>query len=207
LRRFRFTLLAVCLFLVFLGVVDLRLRLANPAPAPVTIVDLETAGLPREWLQIQGGILNLEDAISTSGTVELDALLVPLTADSAQTRYHVLVETRDPGLIKLFLTYNFQLDTLPEKERYLAEHKAEFHPHRTIEGMLITGWIASGNRDKLFKLAGSVGMDIAPEVIFVSEGKVPGKWRGIFYLAAGLFGLGRIFYSWRRSAMPTINPN
>jgi len=199
LRRFRFTLLAVCLFLLFLGAVDLRLWLNNPTPAPVAVAELEAGNPPREWLMVQGGTLNLEEAISTSGTVELEALLVPLTGNPGQTRYRILVETRDPVLMELFRTYNFKLDTLPEKERFLEENRAGFHPVRTVEGMVVTGLIASGNRDKLLKLARAVGMDIAPEVIFISEGKTPGKWRGVFFLAAGLLGLARVL-TWRRSA-------
>ncbi|MFA5515574.1 MAG: hypothetical protein WDA20_04740 [Desulfuromonadales bacterium] len=196
-KRFRYTLLAVCLVLLWLGWTDISLFLRNRAPAQVSTAALEGQGPPRAWLQVSGGWLDMEQAISTSGTIELDALLVPLKSSPTAEGFGILVETRDPQLLSLFRTYHFQLDTDLEKERFLQEHRAEFHPQRVITGTMITGLIASGNRDKLLKLAREVGMPVAEDVLFISEGKEPPKYRGFFFAGIGLLGLLRLLSLWR----------
>ena len=114
-KRFRYTLLAVCLVLLWLGWTDISFFLANRTPAQLSIQQLERFGPPRDWLQITGGRLDLEQAISTSGTLELDALLVPLKSAPDVEKLALLVETRDPGLLELFRTYHFMLDTPSEQ--------------------------------------------------------------------------------------------
>ncbi len=90
------------------------------------------------------------------------------------------------------------LDTPLEQERYLREHRADFHPQRQVTGTLVTGLIASGNRDKLMKLARDVGMPVAEDVMFISEGNEPPKYRGFFFAGIGLLGLLRLISRWRR---------
>ena len=68
-KRFRFTLIAVCLVLLYLGVNDLLLWFKNQTPQTITISQLEASGAPQEWLKIKAGYLDLDRAISTSGTV------------------------------------------------------------------------------------------------------------------------------------------
>ncbi len=51
-RRFRYTLIAVCLVLLFLGVTDLILWFNNQTPQSISIETLEQTGAPREWLQV-----------------------------------------------------------------------------------------------------------------------------------------------------------
>ncbi|WP_221249391.1 hypothetical protein [Desulfuromonas versatilis] len=188
-NRFRFTLLAVCLVLVYLGYADVSLFLRNRAPLPITMEQLASDGAPREWLHIQGAVEDLEHAISTSGSIELSALLVPLKSSADQEGFSVLLETRNPELLEPFKTYHFLLDSALEKERYLEEHKERFQHRRDVTGMLVTGLIATGNRDKLMTLARELGMQVSDEVIFVSEGKEPARWRGFFFLAMALGGL------------------
>ncbi len=188
-KRFRYTLLAVCLVLLYLGYADVSLFLRNRAPLPIAIENLERGDAPREWLQVQDAVVDLENAISTSGSIELSALLVPLKSSPDQEGFGVLLETRDPQLLELFKTYNFLLDSALERERYLEEHKDEFLYRRDVTGMLVTGLIATGNRDKLMTLARDVGMQIPENVIFISEGKEPARWRGFFFVAMALLGL------------------
>ena len=69
--------------------------------------------------------------------------------------------------------------------------------------MLVAGLIASGNQQKLLKLAKQTGLDIADDVIFLSEGKVPGKWRGVFFTVVGLLGLVRVLTGKRERRPPT----
>jgi hypothetical protein len=203
-KRFRFTLLAICLVLLYLGWTDIALSLRNPSPAAVSIEDLEKGNVPREWLRVTGGHQNLLEAISTSGSVELDAFLVPLKSAPEEKSFQVLVETRNPRILELLASYHFQLDSAEAKEAYLKEHAAEFQGQREVTGMIVGGLIARGNRDKLMKLAKEVGMEVPPDVLFLSEGKEPGRWRGFFFLAMGLAGLVKVLMLWKKPAQPAV---
>jgi hypothetical protein len=195
--RFRVTLLAICLLLIYLGWNDANLYLRNQQPEVINIEILEQQGAPREWLQVEGGYLDLQRAISTSGTVTLDALLVPLSSEPRSGTFQVLVETRQPRLLELFRTYHLRLDTTVEQKRFIEEHQEEFFGQRQVTGTVVTGLVASGNRDKLMKLARGVGIDVPEDVIFLSEGNEPVRYRGFVFLALGLIGLVRVISLWR----------
>jgi hypothetical protein len=201
-RRFRYTLIAVCLVLLFLGVSDLILWFNNQAPQPVTIETLEQTGAPGEWLEVTAGYQDLDRAISTSGSLEMEALLVPLVLHPDQEQIHVMVETRDPHQLKLFQDYHFFTDTLPEKKEFRRKHGADFKGQRDITGMLVAGLIARGNRQKLIDLAKETDLNIADDVIFLSEGKEPGQLRGVFFTLIGLLGLFKVF-THKKAVTPT----
>jgi len=203
-KRFRFTLLAICLVLLYLGWTDIALFLRNPSPAAVSIEELEKGNVPREWLHVTGGNLNLLEAISTSGSVEIESFLVPLKSSPEEKSFSVLVETRNPRILELLATYHFNLETAEEKEAYFKANAAEFQGLRDVTGMVVSGLIASGNRDKLMKLAKEVGMQVPPDVLFLSEGKEPGRWRGIFYLGVGLLGLIKVLMLWKKPPQAAV---
>lgn len=202
--RFRFTLIAVCLLLLFLGGSDLLLWYQNQTPQPVTIDRLETSGAPRDWLDVTAGYQDLDRAISTSGSIELEALLIPLTGAPGQEHIRVLVETRNPHLLELFKEYHFFADSLPDKQAVRAQYAAEFQGQRKITGMLMGGVIARGNRQKLLELAQQTGLEVAEDVILLSEGKEPERWRGVFFAVVGLLGLVRVASQTRKAATPII---
>jgi len=191
-HRFRFTLIAVCLLLLFLGGSDLFLWYNNQTPLSVTIDALEASGAPRDWLHVTDGHQDLDRAISTSGSIELEALLIPLTGAPGQEQIRVLIETRNPHLLELFKKYHFFADTLPDKQAVRAQYAAEFLGQRDITGMLMGGFIAKGNRQKLLELAQQTGLAIDQDVILLSEGKEPERWRGVFFAVVGLLGLVRV---------------
>lgn len=188
-NRFRFTLLAFCFVLLFLGVTDLQLLFNNPEPAVVTIEEVEQNGAPREWLTIEGGFWNLEQAISTSGTIELEAFLVPLrsTKDPAAP-IRVVFETRDPEIVKLLQTYYFTFDSLEEQATFRGENDEMFFGQHDVTGMLLGGLIESGNRDKLVKLANELQMPITDDVVLLTVGKSPEKFRGYFFVIIAFLG-------------------
>jgi hypothetical protein len=197
-RRFRFTFLAVCLVLVYLGWADVSVYLRNQQPQSIPIEELQRHGAPREWLHITGGYHDLVRAISTSGTIDLDALLVPLKSSPEATFFDILVETRHPRLLELYGTYHLRTDSVFAQERFLEEHRDEMLGRRDVTGTVITGLVASGNRDKMMTLAKAIGMDISEDVLFISEGNEPAKLRGFFFLGIGLVGLIKSFFFWKR---------
>jgi len=200
-KRFRFTLTAICLVLLWLGWTDASLFLRNRAPLTITEAELVKNGPPREWLHITGGYQDLLMGISTSGSVELDAFLVPLrvSQDSSQP-IEVLVETRNPQVVQLLKDYYFKFDTEEAKQAYLKEHQADFFGQRDITGMVIGGLIATGNKDKLMKLAKDEGLNVGDNVLFISEGKEPPTYRGFLFLALGLLGLIKVTAMWKKTA-------
>ena len=186
--RFRITLLALTLMLAFLGYNDISEVLRNDAPAEINLNDLDPAQLPQEWLRISGGFLDMENAISTTGTVELEALLVPLKRTKEEA-VDVLVETRDPELLKIFQTIHFNLDSALQKERFIEEHQAEIWRPASITGMVMTGYVAKGNRKKLLELASSTDMAMTSDIFLFTQGSEPSPWRGLFFLAMAIGGV------------------
>lgn len=196
--RFRVTFLAISAVLLFLGLNDLELWWRNRTPTPIDIAVLAEQGPPSEWLKVTGGYLDLDRAISTSGTVELEALLVPLISAPDREEIRVLLETRHPRTLELVRGYHFLPETVEEQRVFREEHAAEFVAQRDITGMLVSGMIAEGNRENLLELAQQTGLNITEDVVFISEGKVPQFWRGLFFSLVGMFTVLKIF--WPRTA-------
>lgn len=197
-KRFRFTILAICVILLFLGGTDLKLFITNPSPQSISMAELEQSGPPREWLTITDAMMNMEEAVSTSGDLNVSVLLVPLTVERDQKIYKVLVETRDPVLLELFTTYNLKFDSVAERDAYLADHRDEFHPRRAFTGMVMSTLIATGNRDKIKELAKEVGMNIDPDVIFITEGTEPEIARALFFVVIAVAGFFRVVTDMRK---------
>lgn len=206
-RRFRFTLLAVCLVLLYLGGNDLLLWFNNRSPRPISISQLEEYGAPQEWLQVSAGYQDLDRAISTSGSLEMTALLVPLLSEPDQQQIKVLVETSDARLLKLFQEYHFFTDTLPQKQTFRLQHSDEFKGQREVTGMLAGSLVVRSNQQKLLDLARQTGIDVADEVIFLSEGKQPAKWRGVFFSVVGLLGLAKVLSLRKTPSTPPTQTN
>ena len=201
-QRFRFTILALCLLLLFLGVSDLKTLLQNPEPHRVGIADLDQGEPPGAWLTIEGGLLDVSEAINMSGSIEIDAFLIPLKKNRDDQQPRVIVETRDPAIVATLTNYWFKLDSESAQQEYLARHPELFYLQKPITGMLAGGLVASGNRDNLMSLAKELGMSVPDDVIFISEGKTPVRWRGYFFTAIGLFGVVQVLRR-HKSAQPT----
>jgi hypothetical protein len=191
-KRYRFTLLAICLVLAWLGYHDITLFLRNQKPMPVSIADLETNGAPQEWLEIEGGFLDLEQAINPSGqleTLESGPWYVPIVSQKDFTQIHVVVETWRPEIIEIQKKYYIGFDTAKEQKAFLENNRDKFHPQLSITGMTASWLTSTANRDKLLQLAKELQMPVSPDVIFVSEGKEPGKFRGFFFAVIAIFGI------------------
>lgn len=201
-KRFRFTLLVVCLVLIYLGGTDLQLMLRNPRPVAVNISELEKSGPEQEWLTIRGGYQNLLEAISTTGSVEVDAFLVPIKSAPEAKRYRVLLETRDPQIVDALKTYYFKLDSEKTRQDYVEEHRELFYGQRDVTGMVMTGLIGTSNRNRLQKLAKDFGVPVPEEAILVSEGKEPARIRGFFFVIVALLGLIKLGTMWRKNRKP-----
>lgn len=202
-KRYRVTLLVVCLVLLYLGGSDLNTLRRNLSPLSVPIAELESGEPTQEWMIIEGGYVDLLEAISTSGSVEVSAFLVPLKAAAGAEDYRVLVETRAPAIVDALRTYHFKLDSEFEQKRYVEEHRELFFGRRDVTGMTTGGLIGMRNRDQLARLERNYGIDLPDDVILFSEGKEPARVRGFFFTGIALLGLIKVFARWKKPAEPT----
>ena len=198
-KRFRVTIIAVCLILGWLGYADLRLLLHNPKPLEISIADLERTGAPREWLTIDNGYQDLLKAINMSGTMEIDSFLVPLKSSKEADNTRVWFETRDPQIIKTLKTYYFVLDTEEQQQAFVLENQTLFSAQRQLIGMTADNLVADSNQQKLTKLLQEMNIPVSENTIFISEGKQPVVWRGIFFTGIAIIGLVKVLLSFRKS--------
>lgn len=198
-KRFRVTLLAICLLLAWLGYNDLSLLFRNSEPQQLSISDLVAQGPDREWVQVSNGYQDLLQAINMSGTMEIDSFLVPLKTSPNDTEINVWFETRDPQIIELLKTYYFKLDTAPDREQFLKDNHDFIYARREVTGMTVDNLIAESNQDKLIELLQEMEMPVPENVIFISEGKKPVAFRGYFFSAIALIGLLKLATSFKAS--------
>lgn len=196
-KRFRITILAVCLILAWLGYSDISLMLRNRQPLEISLAALESNGAPREWLTVTG-TQDLLQAINMSGTMEIDSFLVPLKTAAGSSTMSVWFETRDPQIITALKTYYFMLDSDAKKEAFVKDNRNLFMGRRTLTGMTADSLVANSNQNKLEKLLTEMNIPVSEKTVFISEGKEPARWRGIFFTAIALVGMARIFYSFSR---------
>ncbi len=181
---YRVTLLTVCAVLAFLGGDDLWVVLGNRSPK----VHQHSLDIPaaHHWLRIEGARLDLAEAINTSGTLEVTALLAPLRLGEGPVK--VLVETRDAARIELFKRYHLGPDTEQEKAAFRAQHGEALLAPVTVEGLRMRGLVVRSNRSKLQDMARAGGLNLAPEVLILVEGERPSPWRGGFFLLMAIAG-------------------
>lgn len=200
-NRFRVTVLVVCCILVVLGGADIKSILRNSEPE-VIAWDLKSGNLElsKEWVTLNGGVLMLEEAVSNSGDIEIDALLIPYVRDIEEKKFFVLIETRDPQLVEAFTEYHFGLESEVKKEEYLQENIDTFRMQRSVSGMLVAGMFVNRSRDTLLELANETGMDISENAVFIHEGNEPPPiYRGLFFLLMAIAGVIKVIVVGRKN--------
>lgn len=197
-KRFRITIMAICLLVGWLGYSDLTILLRNPEPLEISIVDLEITGAPREWLTVNKGYQDLLQGINMSGTMEVGSFLIPLKSSPDSKEIRVWFETRDPEIIETMQTYYFILDTEEQRQDYLAENRLFFSAQRQLTGMVTGNLVADSNQKKLTQLLQKMDIPVAENTIFISEEKQPVVWRGIFFAVIAAIGLIKVGLSFRK---------
>lgn len=193
-KRFRITLLVVCLVLGWLGFTDLALYFRNPSPLPINIESLVQQGAPREWLKVEGGYRDLLQAVNMSGTVEITSFLIPLKRSEKDDNLQIWFESRDPKILDTLKTYYFELDTEADRTKFIKENQQLFMGRYDLSGMTVSSLVADSNRGKLKELLTKMKIPVSDNVVFISEGKVPSNLRGIFFVGMALLGLGKLLY-------------
>ena len=197
-KRFRVTIIAICLILAWLGFADLRLLMRNPEALEISIATLEETGAPQEWLKVNDGYQDLFQAINMSGTMDITSFLVPLKSAKNNDEAVVWFETRDPKIISALTTYHFKLETEEKRQEFLDKNQQLFLGPRQLTGMIPDNLVSSSNRKKLVELLQEMNIPSTAETIFISEGKSPEVWRGIFFAVIALIGLAKTLLSFRK---------
>lgn len=193
--RYRVTLATICGVLAFLGGDDLWVFFQNRVPhVRVGSLDVPPG---QHWLRFERVTVDLPEAINTTGTVEVQGLLVPLRIGE-RGPVKVLLETRDAARIALFTRYHFGPDTEAEKAGFLAQHRDALQARTTVQGMRMRGLVARSNHRKLRQLAQEGGLDLAPDALILVEGERPSPWRGSFFLLVALAGLVKVVHMGRQ---------
>lgn len=198
-KRFRITIIAICLILGWLGFADLSTLLRNSEPLDISIVELETTGAPREWLRINQGYMDLQQAINMSGTIEIDAFLIPLKSAPAAAKIKVWVETREPTIVATLKTYYFGMETEAQQKDFLQKNLQFFFAQRQVIGMTAGNLVADSNQQKLTQLLKGMNIPVTEDTIFISEGKKPVVWRGIFFSLMALTGLVKMLLTFKKT--------
>ncbi len=201
-KRFRFTFLAICMILTWLGSSDLILQLRNSQPLSLELAELPAGQLPQEWLSLRGGHLDLAQGINMSGTIEIDSFLIPLVLNRGDSQPRVWVETRDPAIVDLLSTYYFKLDDEQQRADFKQKNRDAFFPQKPITGMTADNLIANANRSKLVELLHSMNVKTGEDILFLTEGKEPQQFRGPLFLALALAGIIR-FILWNKKPRNT----
>ncbi len=197
-NRFRVTLIAICLVLVWLAYNDISLLLRNPEPLVISINELETLDRPpREWLTVTGGYPDYLQGINMTGSTDIEAFLVPLTSSAVSTSYKVWFETRDPEILAALSTYYFLLDTETQRQEFLEKNTRIFSSEKTLTGMTAAELVANSNQKKLVSLLMQMGIEPAATPIFISEAKEPVIWRGLFFALIAVAGLIKLTWDLR----------
>ncbi len=199
-KKFRVTLLVICLVLLYLGGSDLNNLRHNYQIQPISIAELEGQAPTQEWLAIEGGYVDLLQAISTTGSVEVSAFLVPLKSSRDAEDYRVLPETRAPAIVDALKTYHFKLESAQDQQRYVQEHQELFSGRRDVSGMVMSGLISLNNQNRLAKLENDYGVDLPENVILFSEDKEPARVRGFLFVGVALLGLFKLVSRWKKPA-------
>lgn len=194
-KRFRVTIIAICLILSWLAYTDLSLLLRNPEPLNISITELEQAGAPREWLTIHDGYQDLLQAINMSGTMKVGSFLVPLKNSKDAEEFHIWVETRDPEIVKTLKKYYFMLETDTQQQNFLKENQDLFFAQKEVTGMTMGNLVADSNQQKLTQLLQKMHIPLSEKTIFISEGKKPAVWRGIFFMGVAIVGFIKLILS------------
>ncbi len=197
-KKFRVTIIAVCLILGWLGYADLSRLLRNPEPLEISITDLEATGAPREWLTVNDGYQDLLQAINMSGTMEVGSFLVPLKHAKNTSKMKIWFETREPEIIEALKTYYFMLETDKQKQDFLQNNQQLFSAQRILTGMTANNLVADSNQNKLTELLTEMNIPVTEDTIFISEGKQPVIWRGMFFFGIAVIGIIKVLLSFRK---------
>lgn len=162
----------------------------NRSVMEVSVNRLEQGMPGGKWLRLTGGQLDtLNSAYATKfGSSPGNEIYVPLLPEgsgSKNTPIHVLVSTRDPGLISFTKELHELQKQNPDPTKageFMLRNLDKLRPARSVEGLVQYGVDSNGKREKKLR---ELYPNLAADAVILKEG---GKPNGV--LGAILFSLG-----------------
>lgn len=157
--------------------------LSNFAPTPFTIDRFIRERSDKKWLTLSEGVLDLSDASCNWTLSGISEVYAPLrtTVDHGR-EIVVLVATKDPATIELVGKLD-DLESKPAKAAFIAAHRAELSPRRTITGLVRFGIDMSPDDVDKLRLMNPA---LASDFVVVAEGEKPDLYVAFFVLAVGI---------------------
>ena len=181
----------VAIVLVIGGGQSVYTGLKNRKPTEIDIKDFIAKKPDNEWLIIKGGVLDTTNSAYTSGfaSKEVQTIYVPLVppdVDSSEELIHVLVLTKDPGLLDFTnqaRKFEEEATLTGSAEKFLIENMNKLYVARPVEGLVQFGIEADDKKTrKVRKLYGN----LAKDAVILEEGERPSAAKGAGMLIAGL---------------------
>lgn len=180
--------------------------LKNRKVTEIAIDKLISSKPKEDWLNISGGVLDTLNSVYPTGrfgakkATSLYVPLVPPGTDSSKSQIHVLVLTKDPGLLD-FTNQMQQMENSNVNETdataFLIRNADRLHIKRPVMGLAQFGIEAN---DKKTRKVRELYSNLADDVIILEEGKKPDTFLGLGMLIGGLIMAGLLVKSWLRPA-------
>ena len=90
------------------------------------------------------------------------------------------------------------LETDKQQQDFLQNNQQLFSAQRILTGMTADNLVADSNQNKLAELLTKMNIPVTEETIFISEGKQPVVWRGMFFFGIAVIGLIKVLLSFRK---------
>lgn len=162
--------------------------LANRKPQGVEMSSLVQSKPSAKWLNIKGGELDVINASYSSafGVGDASSIHLPLVLpgdDSTEKTIHVLVETKNPELVRLVNELK-DLENSSEDQilSFMMKNRENLRMSRPVLGLVKFG-MESGKEERKIK---EMYPNLAPDVILLKEGERPDPMVGIFMFTAGI---------------------
>lgn len=209
-KRFRVTITAVCLLLCYLGYTKISFFLRNQELQQTAFSsDGTDIKWDREWVQIKGGYLLLEEALPDDFENRLnpDAIIIPLVANVSDDEFQVFVETKDKKLIERYKNYSdFGFVAENERAKYIEENPDLFKIRKDIKGIIKTGYAGDKNLKTIKDGAKEAGIKLTKGAFFIEEtAEPPSIIGGVFMVVIAILGLIKVMFLWKKETPEKVS--
>ena len=90
------------------------------------------------------------------------------------------------------------LETDEQQQAFLQDNQHLFSGQRQLTGMTANNLVADSNLKKLTELLTSMNIPVTENTIFISQGKQPVVWRGMFFFGIAIIGLIKVLLSFKK---------
>jgi len=172
----------VVIALLWGGGQSLYTALLNRTPTVVSISEYGKNRPKAHWLRLTDCRLSLADSLYRKKYSSIDELYIPLRASRDAGPIHVLLATKDAGLLAAFQELQ-ACKSAEEVVKVYAKHNDKLTQRQSVQGLIRFG---IDLKDKDWNKLASLEKSLAPDFVLLDEGKEPSLGLGIGLLIPGL---------------------